>query len=180
MLCWDWMGKRQEEMWRDKWGGECCGPGSVTKSGVWMLTTQKPIKRQSWWKRKFALLWMLAMAIEVGGTNSCPNADSPTHWQSVGKRFYRGEKEATCRNTIINSEKSSWNWSSMVWTGSSWLGCCKHSSSSVPGLICSHFYEAACVIATVVNFFHVVGVSVSTRQFIRYGSEYYLQPLRRN
>ena len=32
----------------------------VTKSGVWLLTTQKLIKRQGWWKGKLALLWMLA------------------------------------------------------------------------------------------------------------------------
>ena len=30
------------------------------------------------------------------------------------------------------------------------------------------------------NFFHLVEVSVSTRQLTGYGSEYYLQPLRRN
>ena len=35
---------------------------SATKSGVQLLATQKkkkPIKRQSWWKGKFALFWML-------------------------------------------------------------------------------------------------------------------------
>ena len=120
LLCWDWMGKRQEGMWRDKWGGECCSSGGVTKSGVWMLTTQKPIMRQSSWERKFALLWMPAMPMGVGGTNSCPKADSPTYWQSVGKRFYKGEKLAMCRNSIVSSDKSSWNWSSVVWPVSSW------------------------------------------------------------
>ena len=32
----------------------------------------------------------------------------------------------------------------------------------------------------VADFFHLVGVSVSLRQLTGYGSEYYLQPLRRN
>ena len=29
----------------------------VTESGVPLLAAQKPIKRQSWWKVKFALFW---------------------------------------------------------------------------------------------------------------------------
>ena len=31
---------------------------TVTESGVRQLATQKPIKRQGWWKGKFALFWM--------------------------------------------------------------------------------------------------------------------------
>ena len=30
---------------------------SVTESGVWLLATVKPIKRQCWWKGKLALFW---------------------------------------------------------------------------------------------------------------------------
>ena len=33
---------------------------SVTASGVQLLTAQKPINRQGWWKGKFALFWMPA------------------------------------------------------------------------------------------------------------------------
>ena len=38
---------------------------SVTESGVELLTAQKLIKRQGWWKGKFVLFWMLATG--VGG-----------------------------------------------------------------------------------------------------------------
>ena len=54
--------------------------GSVTESGVQMLTALKPIlERQGWWKGKFALFWQLATW--VGGEGSvdlCPKADFPT------------------------------------------------------------------------------------------------------
>ena len=30
---------------------------NVTKSGVWLLTAQTPIKRPGRWKGKFALFW---------------------------------------------------------------------------------------------------------------------------
>ena len=36
---------------------------TVTESGVQLLAAQKPIKRQSWWKGKFALFWMSAMGV---------------------------------------------------------------------------------------------------------------------
>ena len=47
---------------------------SVTKSGVWLLATQMPIKRPGWRKGKFALFWMLATGC---GVDACPKADSP-------------------------------------------------------------------------------------------------------
>ena len=31
---------------------------NVTESGVWLLNTQRPIKRQGWWRGMFALFWM--------------------------------------------------------------------------------------------------------------------------
>ena len=37
----------------------------VTESGVWLLATQKLLKRPGWWKGEFALVWMLATG--VGG-----------------------------------------------------------------------------------------------------------------
>ena len=48
------------------------GNDSITESGVWLLAAQKPIKRQSWWKGKFALFWMLATG---GRADACPKAD---------------------------------------------------------------------------------------------------------
>ena len=47
---------------------------SVTKSGVQLLVAQKPIKRQGWWRGKFALFWMPATGGEWA--DSCPKADS--------------------------------------------------------------------------------------------------------
>ena len=38
----------------------------VTDSGVQLLTAQKPIKSQDWWKGKFALFWMPANVGEGG------------------------------------------------------------------------------------------------------------------
>ena len=37
---------------------------TLLKAGVWLLATQKPMKRQGWWKAKFALFWMLATGVE--------------------------------------------------------------------------------------------------------------------
>ena len=36
----------------------------VSESGVWVLTTQKALKRPDWWKGRFALLWMPAISRE--------------------------------------------------------------------------------------------------------------------
>ena len=36
----------------------------VSESGVWVLSTQKPLKRPGWWKGRFALLWMPAISRE--------------------------------------------------------------------------------------------------------------------
>ena len=38
----------------------------VIQSGVQLLTTQKPIKRPGWWKRKCASFWMPAMGCGGG------------------------------------------------------------------------------------------------------------------
>ena len=42
-----------------------CGEwGLLPKGGVWVLTTQKALKRPDWWKGRFALLWMPAISRE--------------------------------------------------------------------------------------------------------------------
>ena len=33
--------------------------GTLTESGVWLITAQKSIKRPGWWKGQFALFWRL-------------------------------------------------------------------------------------------------------------------------
>ena len=47
----------------------------LLKAGVWLLATQKLMKRQGWWKGKFALFWMLATGVGAGSVNSCPKAN---------------------------------------------------------------------------------------------------------
>ena len=47
---------------------------TITKSRGW--STQKPTKRQDWWKEKFALFWMLATGVAGGTVDSCPKAYS--------------------------------------------------------------------------------------------------------
>ena len=121
--------------------------GSVTKSGVQLLATQKPIKRPGWWKGKFALFWMLAT---MGEGRCLSKGRLPPHpQQSVGKSFYRRREGATCRNSTVSSDRP-------LDIGHRW---------SDLHLQLGHH---------VVNFFHLVGVSVSTRQLTGYGSEYYL------
>ena len=39
---------------------------TVSENGVWQLTAQKTVKRQDWWKGKFALFWMPATGREDG------------------------------------------------------------------------------------------------------------------
>ena len=41
--------------------------GPITKSRVWLLAALKAVKRQGWWKEKFALFLMLAMKGREGG-----------------------------------------------------------------------------------------------------------------
>ena len=46
---------------------------SVTESGVWLLTAQKPLKRPGWLKGAFPLFWMPATK---GRVDACPKANS--------------------------------------------------------------------------------------------------------
>ena len=94
--------------------------GYVTKSGVWLLTAQKPIQRPGWRKGKFAFFWMPATQCWGKGRRwtSVWRPRSP-HWQSEGKSFYRRREGAICRNSTV-SWQSPWNWSSGVWPVVSW------------------------------------------------------------
>ena len=75
---------------------------TVTKSGVWLSTAQKPVKRQSWWKGKFALFWMPA-ASKDGGLLS-KGLLLPPPQQSGGKSFYRPREGVTYRNSTVSSD----------------------------------------------------------------------------
>ena len=61
---------------------------SVTRSCVWLLVTQKTIKRPGLWKGKFALFQMPATG--GGGGEGCVYLSkdllSP-HWQPMGQEF---------------------------------------------------------------------------------------------
>ena len=112
---------------------------------------------------------------------ACPKASSPIS-QSVGKKFYRGREGATCRNSSVSSDR-------LLEVGHPWsdqhhLGCL--------GSVCFHFLRPVVQIVELMSWLqsgwsscslllHLVGVSVSIRrQLTGYGSEYYLEPLRRN
>ena len=47
---------------------------SMERFGVWLLAPQKPINRQAWWNRKFALFQ--TPSTRGGGLDICPKADS--------------------------------------------------------------------------------------------------------
>ena len=59
--------------------------GAKAWSWKW-IPAQKPIKRQGWWKRKFALFRRLATK------DSCPKPDF-LHWQPVGRSSFRQRQE---------------------------------------------------------------------------------------
>ena len=72
----------------------------VSESGGWLLTTQKPINRQAWRKRKFALFWMPAIS---GEGRLVSRGCSPT-WSSLGKSVHRWSEGATYRNSMTSSD----------------------------------------------------------------------------
>ena len=159
---------------------------------IWLLPTQKPVKRQGWWKVKFILdasNGEVGVGVRVGGENSCPRANStPPPTISEEELFLR--KGDTCRNSIVISDShleiSPW------WSDQHHLGCFKHSYSSVPGSICFCFLEAdspnvkAYIMATVWSScsYHLPpGGGFSLYEIVQsggYGSDQHLWPLRRN
>ena len=124
----------------------------------------------------------------MGRTDSCLKANSPSHWQSGDKNFYRQREGATRRNSRVSSDSDleihHW-WSDQHHPDyfKSIIFSCRIGLFPFPWGQFSQIV-AAYVMATIsiyaVNSFHLVGVSVSIRQLIGYGSEYYLQPWRRN
>ena len=56
------------------------GQKVIPKSRVWLLTTQKPIKRPGWWKGTFTLFWMPVCTLVW----KIPWAEEPGKLQSMG------------------------------------------------------------------------------------------------
>ena len=91
----------------------------VTRSRVWLLATQKPSRRQGWWKGKFDLFWMPAASGEGGrlskGRSPISLTVSGQEQQSIGSgRGLRAEKHSQLWQSF-------WNWSMVVWPALSWL-----------------------------------------------------------
>ena len=86
------------------------------ESGVQLLAAQKPIKRQNWWKRKFALFWMLAAGGGGGPSVQRPTPPHPTD-SPVGMSIYKQREGATCRSSIVSSD-------SHLELGHQWSGQC--------------------------------------------------------
>ena len=75
---------------------------TVTRIGGCLLAALKSIKRQGWWKGKFALFQRLAKERLVGEP-PFPKGDSP--YRQLGrKNFYRQREGATCRNSTVSSD----------------------------------------------------------------------------
>ena len=60
----------------------------VTKSRVWLLAVQKPIKRQGWYKGKFVGLLYFGYNGEGGGEDVCPKINSPPPTRQSGARTF--------------------------------------------------------------------------------------------
>ena len=152
-----------------------------------MLTAQKPMNRPVWWKGKFALFQMPQVRVwrEGGRHLSKGRLPPPTNGNQWGESFYRqsGGWGATCRNSTIISN-------SHLQTGHQHhLGCFRSSASSVPGSSCPHFFGTnsqnsgrSCPGYSLIlrQLTSPAGASISIKRLTGYGSEYYLQPLRKN
>ena len=73
----------------------------VTESRVWVLTARKPVKKQEWWKEKFAFFQTTRVVVGEE-THVCPKADSAYPQQSGDKSFYRQREGATGRNSTVS------------------------------------------------------------------------------
>ena len=137
---------------------------------------KKPIKRSGWWKGKFATFWMPATG--VGKTTV--QKLTASNRQSVGNRFYRQREGATCKNSIVSSDSHV----ELVFSGLPSvvlvvLGTVNLQFHSQFPFLWGQFLELwqfmSWVQSThhVVNFIHLVEVSVSTNQLTGYDSEYF-------
>ena len=155
----------------------------MERCGVWLLTAQKPINRTGWWKGKFALFQTAATRQEGGclSRGQLPSTDSQWGGSFIDRR--RGLHSEAAESTLLVIVK-------LVIRG---LTCvilvdgvqlifssrsvCFHFSEAISQNCCS--FCRGCSLA-IMQLTSPPGVSVSIRQLTGYGSEYYLQPLRRN
>ena len=144
---------------------------------VQLLTTQKPINRSGWWKGRFALFQMLATG---GRVDICPKADSwpRNQW---GKSFYR-QKEGLHAETAQLA---------LTVIFKLIVGGLTSIILVILGIVNLQFQDPFVPISLkpVLRMWqlmswvlsgHHPGVLVTIGQLTGCGSEYYLQPLRKN
>ena len=147
---------------------------SVTKSGVELLVAQKPIKRQGWWRGKFALFGCQQTG-ESGQTlvqRLTPPHSPNNQWT---RAFIDWEKQATCRNSTVSLKLVIVGLTSVILIVLS-IACLARLFPFPWGQF-SELWQLMSWLRSghnVVNFSHVVRVSVSIRQLTGYGSEYYI------
>ena len=157
------------------------------KSGVRLLAAQKANKETRLVERK---VFFILNAGNHREGELLSKGWLPHNWQSVGKRIH-WQEGVTGKDSTVSFDSHLKIGYVVLWPAS--VDCFRYSSSSVLGLVCSHFsvvsswncgslYHGYSLQSThrVVNFFSLVGVSVSIRQLTGYGSEYDLQPMKRN
>ena len=104
--------------------------------GVQMLPAQKPINRPDWWKGKFI---SAVSNWAGGGWWTSVQRPAPSPGPALGKRFYSQMEGATCGNSTVSSD--SHLQSGHRWCDQHHLACFTYSSSSLPGSMCSWFFE---------------------------------------
>ena len=110
-LSWPWL-------YSGKHWGARCRESAAPRWAQKMLAAQKSVKRQVWWKGKFALFWIPAMG--WGRVDSCPKADSPL-LTIRGQELLLMEGGVTCRNSTVNSDNHLEIGHVVVCSASSWL-----------------------------------------------------------
>ena len=96
----------------------------LPKVGVWLLAALKPIKRQGWWKGKFALLQRLAIVGEGGlmSKGQLPPTDNQGARAFIGRgRGLHAETAQAALTVLLRLV--------MRWSDQHCLGCFKYSYS---------------------------------------------------
>ena len=120
------------------------------------------------------------LGVGWGRADACSKADSP-NLQPGARAFIDGGR-GYMQKQHSQLWQSSWTRSSMVWPALSWCFQMQLIFSSRVGVfpfleVRSQNCGCSCLVyslVSIVNFFALVRVSVSTRQLMGYGSEYYL------
>ena len=156
----------------------CC------QNQVQLLAAQRPLRGR--FGGKESLLYFGCQQLGEMVDRHLPKCDSLPPL-IVGESFYRRREGATCRKSHLSVILT------LVIGGLTSVILIVLSTTNLQfqALFCFHFLDAkfrrcgsfmSCLQSGhhAVNFFHLAGVSVSTRQFTGYGSEFYLQSLRKN